>query len=329
MPKNNVTLAEVAAFFKEKDNFLLLCHNRPDGDTLGSALALYHALRHLGKTVRIACADEPAPNTAFLFDAFDGDLDDPDDETAIPVAVDVASLSLLGALKEAYEGRIALKLDHHETGDDYAIYNYTDPTAAACGEVIFELVGLLDVPLTAVAEPLYAAVSSDTGGFRYSNTTARTHRMAAALLENGADNAFIDHQLFENRTQAEIRALTAAYSGLRYFRDGAVAAVVITNDIKKRLDLSEHDLGVLSSITREIDGVVVGLTLRQYKHEPQTYKLSVRSEPGFPANALCALFGGGGHACAAGAEITAPTPESALMSVVKHIGFEDGTLTVI
>lgn len=328
MPTNNITLEEVVAFFREKDRFQLLCHKSPDGDTLGSAIGLANALRHMGKTVFVTCAHRPAANNRFLFEDEES-LADRDYGEVIPVAVDVASRSLLGELEEYYGDRIVLKIDHHEMGEDYAERNYVDASAAACGEIIFEIIKALGTPLALSAEPLYAAVSSDTGGFRYANTTARTHRIAAELLEAGADGAYINHQLFENRTQAEIRALTAAYTGLRYFHDGSVAAVVITNQMKERLSLSEDDLGVLSSLTREIEGVVVGITLKQSKSEPQKYKLSVRSEPGFPANTLCGLFGGGGHPCAAGAEIEALSPEKALLSVVKRIGVQEGKLRVL
>lgn len=328
MPTNNITIEEIVSFFRERDNFQLLCHKRPDGDTLGSALGLANALRYMGKTVYVTCAHTVAPNNRFLFED-EGILCDRDYGDVTLVAVDVASPSLLGELEEHYGGRIALKIDHHEMGEDYAERNYVDASAAACGEIIFEIIRALGTPLSLSAVPLYVAISSDTGGFRYANTTARTHRMAAELLEAGVENAYVDHLLFENRTQAEIRALTAAYAGLRYFHDGAVAAVVITNQMKERLSLAEEDLGVLSSLTREIEGVIVGITLKQSRSEPHKYKLSVRSEPGFPANTLCGLFGGGGHPCAAGAEIEALSPEKALLAIVKRIGVQDGKLRVM
>ena len=326
--ENNITLEQIAEFFKNGDEFLLLCHKNPDADTLGSALGLRKALEYLGKTVHISCAHDPSDNTAFLFTE-DDDIADRDYGDIPVVSIDVAALSLLGDIEEFYRNNIVLKIDHHEMSENFAEYNYTDASSAACGEIIFEIVKLLGVPLSEVAEPIYAAISADTGGFRYSNTTARTHRIAAELLCAGADNAYIDHKLFESKTQAEIRALNAAYSNLRYFHDGAVAAVIITNQIKERLNISEADLGVISSITREIAGVTVGITLRQQKNNPQLFKLSVRSEPGFPANELCSCFGGGGHACAAGAELTAPTPERALISVVNHIKMAGGKLTVV
>ena len=325
--ENNITLSGIAGFLKENDNYLILCHRRPDGDTLGSGLALMLSLRHLGKTAWMACDNPPAANNLFLFDDPD-ELADRDRGDVIPIAVDVASRYLLGELERFYGDRIALKIDHHEMSEDFAVRNYTDASAAACGEILFELTGLLGVPHTAVARPLYAAISSDTGGFRYANTTARTHRIAAALLEAGADHTYIDRQLYENRTPGEIRALAAAYNGLRFFHDGRVAAVVITNQMRDRLSLSEDDLGVVSPITREICGVSAGITLRQSRTEPNRFTLSVRSGPEFPSHRLCGLFGGGGHPGAAGAELTASTPQRALQMVVSRIGCRDGRLFV-
>ncbi len=330
MPINNITLDGVASIFKENDSFVLICHKRPDGDTLGSALGLKRALEAIGKTAEIACANTPASNTEFLFDGDYFPSFEAEDENAYIVSVDVATEELLGELQPVYGGKIKLKIDHHETGEDFAEYNYTDASAAACAEIIFELVKLLGAPLEDSAEPLYAAISADTGGFRYSNTTSRTHRAAAELLDAGADNAFIDHMLYESKTQSEIRALTAAYASMRYFLDGRVAVVTITNDDKRRLDLSEDDLGVLSPITREISGVTVGITFKQSKSDPSRFKMSVRSEPGFPANELCAIFGGGGHPCAAGGEVSASNAKTALAQVIKHLGQDnDGNVIII
>lgn len=329
MPTNNITLDGIVSIFKENRSFVLICHKRPDGDTLGSALGLKRALEEMGKTAEIVCANTPSANTEFLFDGEYFPAFEAEDESAYIVSVDVATEELLGELQPIYGGKIKLKIDHHETGEDFAEFNYTDPTAAACGEIIFELVKKMGAPLEASAEPLYAAISADTGGFRYSNTSARTHRAAAELLEAGADNAFIDHNLYESKTQSEIRALTAAYASMRFFLDGRVAVVTITNDDKRRLNIGEEDLGVLSPITREILGVEVGITFKQSKSDPSKFKISVRSEPGFPANELCAIFGGGGHPCAAGGELSASNAKIALAQVIKHLGQDDDGHVVI
>ncbi len=330
MPINNITIKEIINILKTESSFVIICHKRPDGDTLGSALGLRRALESIGKKADIICSDTPSPNNEFLFDGEDFPAFEPEDMDAFTISVDIATEELLGDLREIYGGRIRLKLDHHETGDDFAEFNYTDPTAAACGEIIYHIIKLLGAPMEGSAEPLYAAISSDTGGFRYSNTTSRTHRTAAELLDSGADNAYIDHMLYESRTQAEIRALTAAYANMRYFLDGRVAITFITNDDKRRLELREEDLGILSSITREIAGVIVGITVKQSRSDASRYKLSVRSEPGFPANEFCAIFGGGGHPCAAGAELSSSNPKLALAQIIKHLELDnDGNVIIV
>lgn len=328
--KVNITLEEICDFFRRGNSFALICHKHPDGDTLGSALALKRVLTYMGKKAELLCSDAPSSNLMFLFDGEELPSLEPEDEDAVFVSVDVATSELLGELSEICQGKIALKIDHHEMGEDFAELNYTDSQAAACGEIILKIVKMLGVSLEICAEPLYAAISSDTGGFRYSNTTANTHVAAAELLLSGADNAFIDHMLFESKTKSEIRALTAAYSGMKFFVNGKVAVMTVTNDDKRRLDLKEEDLGVLNSLTREIAGVQVGLTVKQNKSDPSKFRISVRSEQGFPANKLCAIFGGGGHACAAGAEITASSVKNAIAAVIKRLSEDaDGRVIIV
>ncbi len=327
---SNITLEKICDFFRSGTSFALVCHKHPDGDTLGSALALKRGLSYIGKKAQLLCSDLPSANLEFLFDREELPALVPEDKDAVFVSVDVATAELFGELSELCQNKIALKIDHHEMGESFAQLNYTDSKAASCGEIIFKIVKMLGVPLEICAEPLYAAISSDTGGFRYSNTTADTHVAAAELLLSGADNAFIDHMLYESKTKAEIRALTAAYSGMKFFINGKVAVMTITNDDKRRLDLKEEDLGVLNPLTREIMGVQVGLTVKQNKLNPSKFRISVRSGQGFPANKLCALFGGGGHACAAGAELTASSAKNAISAVIKHLSEDsDGRVIIV
>lgn len=333
MPINNITLEQISELLLKNDNYLILCHKRPDGDTLGSALALENALKSAGKTAHIACVHKIPSNTRFLFEGRDPDLSYRDYGEVVPVAVDIASLSMMGEIADVLGNDILLKIDHHETGDDYAKYNYTEPDSAACGEIIYELIKLMGVNVSECAVPLFAAISSDTGCFRYANTTPRTHKIAAALIETGIDHGNINHNLFENRTPAEVRALKCAYGGMRFFMDGRIAAIVLTNEEKRRLELCEEDLGLLNSITREIEGVKVGITLKQDKDDPVScdmmkFKMSVRSEKGFPANRLCALFGGGGHECAAGGEMISENADTALETIISKIGCDGEKLFI-
>ncbi len=317
MVENNITLGGIAELILKNTDFILLCHQRPDGDTVGSALALKYAITALGKTARIACADPLPPNLGFLSL---GEEPQDTEGDGLVIAVDVASRSMLGSLADRYGSDVELKIDHHESGEDYARYNYTEPHSAACGEIICELVKLLCVDLSLCATPLYAAISSDTGCFKYGNTTPRTLRLAAELIEHGAAHADINHCLFDSKTPAEVRAINAAYSSMKFFREGQICAVTITNEDKRRLDISDRELGVLNSLTREISGVRVGITLKQTGDEGKEgsrFKLSVRSERGYPANKLCELFSGGGHECAAGGDVIAASAEAALAAVLE------------
>ncbi len=383
MTHNNTNLKELAEQIMLRDSFIILCHHRPDGDTIGSALALKDGLVLLGKRAIVLCADSLPPNLtflatskelscgAFLIETRNNEknssgesLDDfgkaaqcaeensekadfalqkaascaeeefTEDYSYLSgkqaeelssfgsiISVDVASRSMLGRLDAIFGDSVWLKLDHHETGEDYAKLNYTEPHSAACGEIIFQLLLELGAKESCCINQIYTAISSDTGCFKYGNTTPRTLRIAAELVERGVNGASINHHLFDSKTPAEIRAITAAYSSMRFFKNGEICAIYITNEDKRRLRLSDSELGVLNPLTRAILGVRVGITIKQNESEngsPCSFKLSVRSEEGYPANKLCAIFGGGGHAAAAGATLYADSAEEALQIVVEH-----------
>lgn len=309
----DVTLADAARIVaKINGRCLILCHKRPDGDTLGSALALKAALEYLGKSAEIACCDAPSSNCKFLFDSSALPIKEPDAALyeAI-VAVDVASGQMLGKL-EYLKDKVCLKLDHHRIGESYAEYNYVDPDAAACGEVIYQLCDLLGVPDSVIAEPIYAAISSDSGSFRYSSTTRRTMQIASNTMAAGADFVKINHNLFESRTQAEVSAIKTAYDNLKYYYDGKLAIVMITNSDKEKGQFGDSELGVINSLPREICNVVLGITIKQDSDDQTRYKVSMRSGETVDVSALCAEFGGGGHLRAAGCELRADSPDEAV-----------------
>lgn len=312
MPNNNITLDGIVKLLLEKERFLLLCHTNPDEDTVGSAYALYLALKKCGKAVRLACDMLPTPRCGAYVDraVFEvADREAPmagiDPADAFVISVDVASKNMLGALARPYEGRVDLKLDHHAIGEDFGLYNYTDPASGACGMIVYEIIERLGAGDEAIASALYLAIASDTGGFRYSNTSALTHRIAASLLEKGADGAGVSEVLFETKSEKDFRALKLGLSKLRYLCDGRVALMAITNADKEALGLCDRDLGELASLSRQTAGVLLGIVLKQTDGNGRYFRLSVRSREGVDAAALCARFGGGGHVRAAGGGIEA------------------------
>ena len=308
---NNISFAEVVSFFREKDDFLILCHTNPDEDTLGSAYALYLSLLKLGKRAKLLC-DMPISRRSssivdqevFLpFSAEQFDAAVYQDHTV--VSVDVASSNMLGLLKKHFETNTDLKIDHHAIGEDFATYNFTDAEAGACGMVLYRVITALGVMDEVIASSLYMAISADTGGFRYSNTTAETHSIAAALLDAGADGAAVNEALFETKSRRDFAALQLGLSKMRYLCDGLVSLISISNADKEAAGIDDRDLGELPSIARQPDGVVLGLVLKQTDGEGRRFKVSTRSREGFDAAALCQMFGGGGHIRAAGATIIA------------------------
>ena len=304
---NNIRFEEVVALFKEQDDFLILCHTNPDEDTLGSAFALYLALEKLGKRAALLC-DMPISHRSSAYveqDAF-VPLDEIDmalyDGYTV-VSVDVASGNMLGLLKKHFENKTDLKIDHHAIGEDFAKYNFTDAEAGACGMILYRIITSLGVMDEKIASLLYMAISADTGGFRYSNTTAETHRIAAELLEAGADGAAVNEALFETKSKSDFAALQLGLSKMRYLCDGLVSLISISNADKEAAGVSDCDLGELPSIARQPEGVLLGLVLKQTDGDGRRFKVSTRSREGFDAAALCAKFGGGGHVRAAGATI--------------------------
>lgn len=311
--ENNITLREIADKINEARSILLFMHRRPDGDTVGSAYGIKYAFPE--KEIYCLCADDIPSRLQFISKAAFEVCPD-DFEPELVISVDSASRGLLGRFGDEI---IDIKIDHHETSEDYAEYNFTDSTASATGEIIYKILRLCGAMTPGSANALYSAISSDTGGFRYSNTTAETLRIAADLCEAGADMAECSHALFESRTQAEVRALSAVYANIRYYENGGIAVVNLTNEIKKRYNITDDDVGEISSIPREIEGVELAVTIRQLSNSPERYKISMRSGRTVDVDKICGLFGGGGHVKAAGAEISAPNPQQAERMVLKHV----------
>ena len=295
-----------------------MTHSRPDGDTLGSAYGLAYALPD--KEITIVNDDTPGERLDFVcegdypltpFPKVQGEFD-------LIVTIDVADTKLLGDYVTRLS-RIDLKIDHHAMGKDFAAKQLVDPTAAACGEIVYEIVTQLGTMNEKTADCLYAAISSDTGSFRYQNTTPRTHEIAADLIRVGCHHSEIDHQLFESHSPAEIKAMRLVWEKVQLLRDGKLAVVAITNEDKQKEGISDPDTGIMNSMPREIMGVELGVVLKQSSKHPEEYKVSLRSCDRVNANEICALLGGGGHARAAGASVHAQSVEDATAQVLAAI----------
>ncbi len=308
----HLTEAQVAQRLQTAQKLLFLTHQNPDGDTLGSAYGLAHALPD--KQITIVNGDKVPQNISFLCDdalplSTYEEISGKDFD--LTVSIDVADTKLLGDAFAQSGLSIDLKIDHHGMGKDFAPWALVDPTAAACGEIIYRIVCALGKMNRKVADCLYAAISSDTGGFRYENTTAQTHRIAADLIEAGCDHSGIDHQLYESNTHKELAAMRFCWENLEFYQDGKIAVLTMTNAQKAQLGLEDPDLGILNSLPRTVAGVELSIVLKQSTKHPENYRASLRAGDAFRANEICAKFGGGGHLRAAGATIPAQSAQIA------------------
>ena len=295
-----LTKAEVSAFLKERDNFTIISHRRPDGDTLGSTALLCMGLRQMGKNANILENPEITPKYAHLHKGLtkpcvcEGDT---------LVSVDVASENMLPG--DFPDVSIALRLDHHGNSTSFTEFELVEPDRAACGEVVFDILQELGVQLDIpMADALYTAISTDTGCFRYANTTENTFRVAACCAAAGAQIFAINQALFETNSLGRLRLQGWLTENALFLEEGAVAICPLPKAIMEQLNLQEDDMENISGFPRSIEGVKIAATLRE--DEIGKIKLSIRSIPGYDAGAICAKFGGGGHKGAAGANLTMP-----------------------
>lgn len=313
-----IDLTRTAELLLERDDYHILIHGFPDGDTIGSGYALCRALRAIGKRANVICAHEIPGVYSFITEQPEQSF-----EPHTIIAVDVADLKLLGCDPGKYEGRVYLAIDHHATNRNFAQYTWLDAGAAATCEMIYSLVLALGVkPDVKIAEALYAGVSTDTGCFRFSNTTPQTHRIAARLMETGIDAASINQKLFGTKSRRRLEIEKHILSHMEFHFGGRVAAIFVTTDMVRQLHATEGDLEGITSIPREVEGVLIGLTFRQ--KEDGSFKVSMRSRPPVNAGKLCALMGGGGHPCAAGCSVQGdlPTVKKQLLEICAR-GLEE------
>lgn len=303
-----ITLDEVVELLRENDNYKILTHSYPDGDTLGCAFALAFALRRLGKRANIAVNGALPSKFGYLADHYE----EQDFTPAYVVSVDVAAMTLLGdSVMEGVE-KIDLCIDHHPTNTVVADNIYVDATAAAAAEIIFQIVEKLGVePDGDIAAGVYTGISTDTGCFCYTNTTARTHRIAAEVMPL-CDWQSINYTNFVIKTRAKLKMERMIYKTMEFYAGGRCAVVYTTLEMQRALGAGDDEMEGLASIPRQVEGVVMGITMRE--KEGGVFKISVRTNDGIDAAAFCKQFGGGGHPAAAGCSI-----EGDLVTVKKML----------
>ena len=308
-----IDLITAVDFLKNNDKYLILTHAHPDGDTLGCAFALREALVSLGKSVAVSCSD-PIPSKY----GYMGTADEEDVDFDKLITVDVADAKLLGKrFEEKFGDRVDLAIDHHGSNRLYAERTLLDSSAAAACEIILAVIRELGVSVTkSIADNIFTGLSTDSGCFRYSNVTPRTLRMAADMIEAGAEYSKINTVMFETKTKTYVALERLALESMKMLLDDRCAFITITQDMFRESGSDESEVDAIAAIPRQIEGVLVGVTMRE--RTDGTFKISMRSHEGIDVSAICAMMDGGGHPRAAGCTVSGDV-EKARETVISCI----------
>lgn len=294
-----VQIEKVANFLIKRDNFYILTHQYPDGDTLGSAYALCEALQQLGKNAKVLCSDIPAPKFDFLKEGILSQKFTP--ETI--VTVDVADTTLLGEKLFKYSEFIDVCIDHHSANKDFANLSFVDSKASANTENVYKLIKALGASISkSMATCIYTGISTDTGRFKYTNTTPESYRICAKMIEHGANGAFINRMMFDIKSREKIQIERMVLDSMEFYCNSKCAIISLTKGMIEQSGANDGDIDGLASIPRQVDTVLVGITLRE--KQDGEFKVSVRTDEEIDASKICLRFGGGGHPCAAGCTIS-------------------------
>ena len=235
------------------------------------------------------------------------------------VSVDIADVSLLPENAKPYQERIELAIDHHPSQGFFARNTCLEADSAACGEIVYDILRQL-TPLTPeMALPLYVAISTDTGCFVYSNTTPRSHRIAAQLMDCGIDVAPVNKALFRTKSAVRLAMEARMVADMERCDAGRVVVMQIPLSLRQELHATDADIEELSALSAQVEGTDCGVTLRELR--PGTVKLSLRTGPRVNATEVCRLLGGGGHAAAAGATVsgTMAQAKSAVLAAIAQV----------
>lgn len=299
------TFAEIGKALREHKSFAVLSHVRPDGDALGSQLALALSLQELGKTVRVWNEDGMLEKYSFLPRA--ELLTKPPtakENVDVVIALDTAVQTRLGiALDAIGSAKLMINIDHHPSNPAYGDLVYIDPMSPATGQILFDLISDQKLPLTQeIAENLYVAISTDTGSFQYPNTTARTFEIAGELVRAGVDVGRVSQLLYENYPPRRIELLRELLGTMRFEGKGRVASFSLSLETTKRLGALPEDNEGLIDHLRAIRGVIVAVFFEELPDGKA--RVSMRSKTdAADVCAICMKFGGGGHKLAAGARV--------------------------
>jgi phosphoesterase RecJ-like protein len=298
----DATIAQIADAIRARRRFVVVSHARPDGDAIGSQVAMTLALRALGKDVRMV-AHDPAPQQMQHFPAVADiqlveQLDDPGDAVIFMECGDVGRPGVRGLDKG-----FVINIDHHPGNTMYGAMNCIDLTAAACGEMVFDLIAALGVPLTVeMATHLYLTILTDTGGFHYSHISPRTFEICRRCVEAGLDPTSVSRAIYDNNNLGRVRIWGAVLDAMRLSADGRVATLSMDRALAARCGATYDDTEGLINFPLTVKEIAAVVFFKE--SGPGDWRISMRSKGDVNVNAIAREYGGGGHTNASGCGAT-------------------------
>ncbi len=319
----NCDLQTTVKLLKTKDNILIITHKHPDGDAIGSSFALYFALLKMGKKVIVDIGNKLPSIYNFVCDGNYSNKHyfEPD----FIVSVDLADTKLLLEHLKFCENKIDLAIDHHASNTLYANNTLLYKNAASTTELLYDvLVNLLGEENIdeRIASCLYLGLATDTGCFKYSSVTAKSHYVAANLLKQGADFVNINKKMFDTKSKKKLQIEQIVTSNIEYYFNGKCALIFISKSLQNEFNVSYEELEGFSGLPIQIEGVEIGITIKEKENE---YKVSIRTSENYDASEICKMFGGGGHKRAAGCTLKGDfkaVKEQLLLTLFKFIKSE-------
>jgi phosphoesterase RecJ-like protein len=292
----------VARLIMESDSFLIASHIDPDGDAVGCELAIWSVINRLGKSAKVV-SEEPIPEAFAFISGSEEVVTSGPVAAEVAVVVDASSIERVGRVEKLVrECEVIINIDHHQSNENFGEHNLVDEHAGAYGEIIYRLIRSLGVtPTVSEAEALYTAILSDTGCFRFPNTTGDTLRIAGDLLDLGVNAHRVASEIFWKRSPAGLRVLGDALSTIEITNGGAVATMEVTAEMYKKTGASSRDTEGFANYPRSVRDVMVGVLIREIGGG--LFRVSLRSREGYPIADVAKSFGGGGHPTAAGFRI--------------------------
>lgn len=310
----NASFEEIGKVLREHDSFAVVSHVRPDGDAIGSILALGHALEQMGKSVRYLNEDGCPESLVFLpgSEKVEVSSEAKDVEIEVAITLDTAAHARVGeaSLAAISGAKVLINIDHHISNPGYGDLNFIDDQSPATGQIIYNLITTLDLPFSEISrDSIYVAVSTDTGSFQYPGTTKKTYEMAADLVERGLNVGEINSLTYDNQPYRKVELMRSLLNTLERSEDGKLVWWELRSETKEELGLVDDDTEGLIDFIRSVRGVIVAVFFEEL--EGGKIRVSMRSKDRrVNASEICGLFGGGGHALAAGIRMAGPLEDA-------------------